>query len=118
MTTTNYFRLVRARSLHESSRRTPGPITPGLRGYERHLPQCRNETTRRMGPGIRRDDALRRCCASYPPVTVQLARTIQYATAGRVRMRTTNDFPPARARSLHESSRRTPGTITPGLPGY
>src|SRR5258705_7101294 len=42
-----------------SSRRTPEPITPVVRCEERHLPQRQNEMTRRMGPGVRRDDALR-----------------------------------------------------------
>ena len=40
-----------------SSLRTQGPITTGVRGYERYLPRCLNEKTRRMGPGVRRDDA-------------------------------------------------------------
>src|SRR5712671_405222 len=40
-----------------SSRRTPGSITPGLAYCGRHLPQCLLETTRRMGPGVRRDDS-------------------------------------------------------------
>jgi len=53
------FPLVRARYLRASSRRRPGPITPGLRDYERHLPPRQHETTRHMGPGVR-DDALRR----------------------------------------------------------
>ena len=44
------------KSLHTSSRRTPGPITTGRRGDERRLPECPIETTRRMGPGLRRDD--------------------------------------------------------------
>jgi hypothetical protein len=42
-----------------SSRRTPGPITTGLRGYGRQLPERQIETTRRMGPGVRRDDVER-----------------------------------------------------------
>src|SRR5260221_7570553 len=46
----------RANSLSTSSRRTPGPIATGVRGYERHLPPCPKETARRMGPGVRRDD--------------------------------------------------------------
>jgi hypothetical protein len=40
-----------------SSRRTPGPIITGVRGYGRSLPECQNGRTRRMGPGVRRDDA-------------------------------------------------------------
>ncbi len=39
-----------------SSLRTQGPITPGVTGSESHLPSCRNERTRRMGPCVRRDD--------------------------------------------------------------
>jgi hypothetical protein len=39
-----------------SSRRRPGPITPGLGCEGRHPPHCRNENTRRMGPSLRRDD--------------------------------------------------------------
>jgi hypothetical protein len=42
-----------------SSLRKQGPITTGLRGYERSLPPYCNETTRRMGPCFRRDDGLR-----------------------------------------------------------
>jgi hypothetical protein len=44
-------------SLHESSRRKPGPIAPGIACCGRRLPSCKNATTRRMGPGVRRDDA-------------------------------------------------------------
>ena len=36
-----------------SSPRRRGPITPDLAGCRRHLPQCANETTRRMGPRLR-----------------------------------------------------------------
>src|ERR1700704_5303666 len=38
---------------HESSRRTPGPITTELNCCRRRLPQCLNEMTRRMDPGSR-----------------------------------------------------------------
>jgi hypothetical protein len=41
-----------------SSLRKQGPITTGVRGYERCLPACFNERTRRMGPCFRRDDEL------------------------------------------------------------
>jgi hypothetical protein len=34
-----------------SSRRRPGPITPGVDDEERSLPQRQDEATRRMGPG-------------------------------------------------------------------
>src|SRR5216683_5459668 len=44
--------------IRASSRRTPGPITPGGYSDRRPLPQRQNEMTRRMGPGVRRDDAL------------------------------------------------------------
>jgi len=53
------------RTLTTSSRRTPGPITTGSRGYERYLRACHNEAARRMGPGVRRDDSCefgRRSC--------------------------------------------------------
>ena len=46
-----------------SSLRKQGPITTGFRGYERSLPTCLNETTRRMGPCFRRDDAWWRGCS-------------------------------------------------------
>src|SRR5438034_10929550 len=36
-----------------------GPITPGVARYARCLPQCQKEMTRRMGPGVGRDDSLR-----------------------------------------------------------
>ena len=46
-----------------SSRRTPGPITTGLcccaKAVEQHLPK---RATRRMGPGVRRDDGRRLPC--------------------------------------------------------
>jgi hypothetical protein len=42
-----------------SSLRKQGPITTGVSSYERRLPTCFNETTRRMGPCFRRDDAVR-----------------------------------------------------------
>ena len=41
---------------YASSRRRPGPIITGVRDYGRCLLQCLIETTRRMGPGVRRDD--------------------------------------------------------------
>jgi hypothetical protein len=41
-----------------SSLRTQGPITPGLKSEERPLLQRRNESPRRMGPCVRRDDSL------------------------------------------------------------
>src|SRR5882724_1972253 len=47
-----------ARTLSGSSLRTQGPTTPGFRGKERPLLQCRNESPRRMGPCVRRDDSL------------------------------------------------------------
>jgi hypothetical protein len=60
--------------MHPSSRRRPGPLRKTqLRFVARPLafvvtkdvsPQCRNETTRRMGPGLRRDDVLRVPCGS------------------------------------------------------
>src|ERR1700674_3615447 len=49
-----------ARSLSGSSLRTQGPITPGLKSEERPLLPCRNESPRRMGPCVRRDDSLKR----------------------------------------------------------
>src|SRR5205823_4444715 len=42
-----------------SSPRRRGPITPGVLCYGRPLPQCRNATTRRMGPRLRGDDSWR-----------------------------------------------------------
>jgi hypothetical protein len=51
--------LVRATSLRVSSLRKQGPITTGVRGYERPLPPRPNESTRRMGPRFRGDDELR-----------------------------------------------------------
>jgi hypothetical protein len=55
-----------------SSRRTPGPITTGLcccaKAFEQHLPK---RATRRMGPGVRRDDGRRSRCYpnSYSPLS-------------------------------------------------
>src|ERR1700692_3873794 len=48
-----------AQSLSGSSLRTQGPITPGLKSEKKPLLQCRNESPRRMGPCVRRDDPLR-----------------------------------------------------------
>src|SRR6266850_651930 len=48
-----------AQSLSGSSLRTQGPITPGLKSEKRPLLQCRNESPRRMGPCVRRDDSLK-----------------------------------------------------------
>src|SRR5882672_8063508 len=39
-----------------SSLRTQGPITTGIRCYERYLPHRENERSRGMGPCVRRDD--------------------------------------------------------------
>src|SRR3984893_4826500 len=36
-----------------------GPIPPGIAAWRRPQPHCENETTRRMGPGVRRDDSQR-----------------------------------------------------------
>src|SRR5216684_4752109 len=38
---------------------TPGPMTPGANCYGRHQTHCENESPRRMGPGLRRDDVLK-----------------------------------------------------------
>ena len=63
-----------ANSLPPSSLRKQGPITTGVRCYERRLPSCPIETTRRRdercraharGPRFRGDDRLRR--SSLPP---------------------------------------------------
>src|SRR4051794_28788644 len=72
-----------ANSLPTSSPRSRGPITTGLRGYQRRLPPCSIETTRRMGPGLRRDDGVARR-ASNPAVIARLDRAIQYAVASRL----------------------------------
>src|ERR1700738_373896 len=47
------------RGFDGSSRRTPGPIITGFACCGRYLPQCFVETTRGMGPGVRRDDSCR-----------------------------------------------------------
>ena len=44
---------------HASSPRRRGPITPGVDCCRRPLPHCRNAITRRMGPRLRGDDALK-----------------------------------------------------------
>ena len=42
-----------------SSRRTPGPITTGVSGCAKAVEQrLSQQTSRRMGPGVRRDDAI------------------------------------------------------------
>jgi hypothetical protein len=46
-------------SSHRRPGLAPGPITPGVGCSKRRLLQCRNENTRRMGPGLRRDDVYR-----------------------------------------------------------
>src|SRR5260370_19194240 len=53
---TDSHRSVKASSRTHSSRRTQGPITPDLSHEGRPSPQCPNERTRRMSPGVRRDD--------------------------------------------------------------
>ena len=57
------------KSLHTSSRRTPGPITTGRCGDERPLPECLIETTRRMGPGLRRDDEVSGAYSPHLPLS-------------------------------------------------
>src|SRR3984885_13769969 len=47
-------------SLYTSSRRTPGPITTDDVCYRKSCPKCQNDKSGRMGPGVRRDDSLRR----------------------------------------------------------
>ncbi len=103
-------------TLPESSRRTPGPITPGFRDYERHLPPRLNETTRRMAPGSRslrslgRDDELRLVARQTRPSSSGLtgrSSTPQRRCDGMSAVQT-----------LRESSRRTPGPITTGFDGY
>src|SRR6266550_8871620 len=54
------------RSLSGSSLRTQGPVTPGRKSEERPLLQCRNESPRRMGPCVRRDDSLIRHAYENP----------------------------------------------------
>ncbi len=53
-------------SLSGSSLRTQGPITPGRKSEERPLLQCRNESPRRIGPCVRRDDSLIRHAYENP----------------------------------------------------
>jgi hypothetical protein len=91
-------------SLPSSSLRTQGPITTGLRGYERSLPQRHNETTRRMGPRVRRDDGLgrRRTHPSSPGLTGRSSTPRRLGGAN----------------SLSTSSLRTQGPIATGLRGY
>ena len=48
----------RTHTLPTSSPRTRGPIATGFRDDERSLPLRFNETTRRMGPCVRRDDGV------------------------------------------------------------
>src|SRR3981189_2727405 len=55
-----------ALSLHQSSRRTPGPITTNVNCYKAVWPQRQIATARRMGPGVRRD--------APPPATPQPRR--------------------------------------------
>ena len=55
--------------LDTSSLRKQGPITTGFRGCKRSLAKCPTETTRRMGPGFRRDDASRRDCTHQTPLS-------------------------------------------------
>ena len=45
-------------TLSTSSRRRPGPIATGGCSYGRSLTPYPNDTARRMGPGVRRDDEL------------------------------------------------------------
>jgi hypothetical protein len=89
-----------------SSRRTPGPITTGVRGCERHLTSLPTETTRRMGPRVRGDDGLR--CYRL--------RQTQLSSSGLTERSSTprQGGGMMSATTPHASSRRTPGPITAG----
>src|SRR6202035_5631813 len=72
-----------ARSLIGSSLRTQGPITPGLKSEERPRPQCRNESPRRKGPCVRRDDSLIRHAYDQPQPCIDTAVASHDLPAGR-----------------------------------
>jgi hypothetical protein len=100
-------KILRANTLRASSRRTPGPITPGFNCCRRHLPQRQNETARRMGPGVRRDDVLRLVAHQNKPSSSGLT--------GRSSTPRRRCDGVSAVRTFPESSRRTPGPIAPGF---
>ena len=70
-------------SLSGSSLRTQGPITPGRKSEERPLLQRRDESPRRMGPCVRRDDSLIRHAYENPYAIPLREGVTQYAAASR-----------------------------------
>jgi hypothetical protein len=73
------------------------PITPGADYYGRHLPPSRNETTRRMGPHLRGDDA-ENVAASYIKFPIQISNSHPFVIPGRA--------PSARTRNPEMLNRR------------
>src|ERR1700749_4158421 len=74
-------------SFSSSSRRTPGPITPGGDDCDDNIQMCLTfsgtRATRHMGPGVRRDDEVARRTTIRQPFVIDRDRRPALPAIGR-----------------------------------